>query len=100
MGNEERQRTWRARAVRFFAGGLLAAGAGTGVLTLTHMAAASAAPTCTLNWTAAGDGNWGTGTNWTVAGGSTHRIPKSTDYVCIPAARTVTVDVSTASVVG
>src|SRR5437763_1491810 len=70
-------------------------GVAAGVVLLFAGGTAQATPTCTINWTAAGSGNWGASANWTDPNTLAHRLPTTTDYACIPSSGiTVTVNVS------
>ena len=57
------------------------------IVLVASAASAAAAQACSISWTSASGGSWGTASNW-----STGKVPASTDDVCItlPGSYTVT----------
>src|ERR1019366_4888588 len=61
---------------------------------------ASATPTCSIYWTGAKSGVWGTAGNWSLTNGGTSagRTPASSDYVCMSTSPTTAAVTTTGTV--
>ena len=75
---------------------ILGAGALTGATLLLDGSAAVGAPTCTINFNKVAGGDFFTAANWNDAvTPTTHRVPGTTDYACVPVTTTGAVTFST-----
>ena len=77
---------------------ILGAGALTGATLLLDGSSAVGAPTCTINFNKVAGGDFFTAANWNDAiTPTTHRVPGTTDYACVPVGTTGAVTFSTGS---
>jgi len=88
-------RVWRLGMPALCAVVLGLTGVGSTVAVVGFGGVAAAAPTCTINFNNTAGGSFSTASNWNDATNpSTHRVPRATDYACIPSTVTGAVTLS------